>query len=220
MTATTSADRPRAAAERLEAAEAVGQQLSPLAVEASPADPAELPAPAGPGRPTGSRNRRTSQLRQMLAAKGMRMPEDVVAETAGLNARVSGAELVITRAEQVATWLRRFPVGTKEGAAVGVGEQLTRGQMEGLFLAIYREQGDAAAALLPYGLERLTPDAAAVVAPTMIVLPQGGQAGDQARVIDGSSSVIAPPPRPSEMQRIQQVSNATRVASDDRSRTE
>ena len=43
----------------------------------------------------------------MLAARGMRMPEDVVAETAGLNARVSGVELAMQRAEQVAVELER-----------------------------------------------------------------------------------------------------------------
>lgn len=220
MTATTSAERAREAAERLDAAQEVGRQLSLLAVEASPADPAELPAPAGPGRPKGSRNRRTSKLRQMLAARGMRMPEDVVAETAGLNARVSGVELAMQRAEQVAAWLMRFPVGTKDGVAYGKGEPLSRSQMEGLFLSIYREQGDAAAALLPYGLERLTPEAGPVIAPTVIMLPQGGQPGDQARVIEGRSSDMAPPPRPHEIERNQQLVGARLAQSDKGSRTE
>lgn len=219
MTATTSAERAREAAERLELAQAVGQQLSLLAVEASPADPADLPA--GPGRPKGSRNRRTSKLRQMLAAKGMRMPEDVVAETAGLNARVSGVELAMQRAEQVAAWLTRFPVGTdKNGDTYGQGMTLTRGQMEGLFLSIYREQGDAAAALLPYGLERLTPEAGPVVAPTVIMLPTAGQPGDQARVIEGRASDMAPPPMPGQVEQNQWLTDAPRAQSDGSSRTE
>lgn len=219
MTATAQGERLREAARRLDAAQEVGRQLSLLPVEASPADPAELPA--GPGRPKGSRNRRTSKLRQMLAAKGMRMPEDVVAETAGLNARVSGVELAMQRAEQVAAWLTRFPVGTdKNGDTYGAGKTLSRSQMEGLFLAIYREQGDAAAALLPYGLERLTPESGPVIAPTVIMLPQGGQPGDQARVIEGRSSDMAPPPRPHEIERNQQLVGARLAQSDKGSRTE
>jgi hypothetical protein len=218
VTATTSAERAREAAERLEAAQAVGRQLSLLAAEASPADPADLPA--GPGRPKGSRNRRTSKLRQMLAARGLRMPEDVVAETAGLNARVSGVELAMQRAEQVAAWLTRFPVGTdKNGDTYGAGKTLSRSQMEGLFLAIYREQGDAAAALLPYGLERLTPESGPVIAPTVIMLPQGGQPGDQARVIEGQSSDMAPPPLPSEVEGNQWLTNALAAQSDGSGRT-
>lgn len=221
MTATSSAERAREAAERLEAAQEVGRQLSLLAVEASPADPADLPAPSGPGRRKGSRNRRTSKLRQMLAAKGMRMPEDVVAETAGLGARVSGEMLAMQRAEQVAAWLTRFPVGTdKHGKPYGAGEALTQSRMESLFLAIYREQGDAAAALLPYGLERLTPEAGPVVAPAVIMLPGGGQPGDQARVIEGRASDMAPPPLPSELQGNQWLTDARPAQSDGGSWTE
>ncbi|PJN92864.1 hypothetical protein CNY89_25810, partial [Amaricoccus sp. HAR-UPW-R2A-40] len=92
-------------------------------------------------------------------------------------------ELAMQRAEQVAAWLMRFPVGTKDGVAYGKGEPLSRSQMEGLFLSIYREQGDAAAALLPYGLERLTPEAGPVIAPTVIMLPRAGRRGGGAAAL-------------------------------------
>lgn len=208
MTATAQGERVREAARRLDAAQEVGRQLSLLPAEASPADPAELPAPAGPGRPKGSRNRRTSKLRQMLAARGYRMPEDVVAETAGLNASVSGIELAMQRVEQVAAWLE----------ADGL-KRLTLEARLGLFLAILREQGDAAAALLPYGLERLTPESGPVIAPTVIMLPQGGQPGDQARVIEGQASDMAPPPLPSEVKGNQWLTDAPAAQSDGSGRT-
>ena len=225
MTKTAGDERVQEAEKRLAAAQATGQQLGLFAAPASPADPADLPAPAGPGRPKGSRNRRTSKLRQMLAARGYRMPEDVVGEMAGLGADVSQVELAMQRAEQVAAWLKGFPLGhDKAGAAVGAGSTLSRSEVLGLFHTILREQGDAAAALLPYGLERLTPESGPVVAPTVIMLPGGAQPGDQARVIEGRTadraSEIAPPPMPGEVEGNQWLTDAPRAQSDGSGRTE
>ena len=225
MTKTAGDERVQEAEKRLAAAQATGQQLGLFAAPASPADPADLPAPAGPGRPKGSRNRRTSKLRQMLAARGYRMPEDVVGELAGLGADVSQVELAMRRAEQVAAWLKGFPLGhDKAGAAVGAGSTLSRSEVLGLFHTILREQGDAAAALLPYGLERLTPDSGPVVAPTVIMLPGGAQPGDQARVIEGRASdrasEMAPPPMPGEVEGNQWLTDAPRAQSDGSGRTE
>lgn len=200
----------RDAAERLEQAAAVGRQLSLLAAEASPADPAEL-EPRGPGRPAGSRNKRSSKLRQMLAARGYRMPEDVLVEIAGLNERgATGVELAMRRAEQVAAWLE---------ARTG-GVPLKRDQLLGLFVGIWKEQGSAASALLPFGLEKATPDVVGG-APTVIVMPRASgpapRPGDQARVIDVE---LAPPPMPGEIQRNQRLVAASPSQSDGASRTE
>ncbi len=223
MTKTAGGERVQEAEKRLAAAQATGQQLRLFAAPASPADPADLPAPRG--RPKGSRNRRTSKLRQMLAARGYRMPEDVVGELAGLGADVSQVELAMQRAEQVAAWLEGLPIGrTKEGVAYGADLPLTRSEMLGLFHTILREQGDAAAALLPYGLERLTPDSGPVVAPTVIMLPGGAQPGDQACVIEGRASdrasEMAPPPMPGEVQENQWLTDARPAQSDGSGRTE
>jgi hypothetical protein len=200
--------RAKAAADRLDAARDVGRQLSLLPAEASPADPAEI-EPRGPGRPAGSRNRRTSKLRAMLAARGFRMPEDLVAETAGLGARgVTGVELAMQRAEQVAAWL------TGDGYS-----SMKRAELMGLFIAIWKEQNAAAASLLPYGLEKLTPDAApATVVP--IVLPAASRPGDQARVIEHRPSELAPPPMPDEIEQDQALAPSAPMRSDDGSRTE
>jgi hypothetical protein len=212
VTATAREEAARAAAERLELARASGEQLGLFAAPATPADPAEIPAAErrGPGRPAGSKNRRTSKLRQMLAARGMRMPEDVVAEVAGLGARASSVELAMARAEQVAAWLEDR----------GGGVPLKRDQVLGIFLAIWKEQSGAAQALLPYGLEKLTPEAGGV-AVTNIVLPGAGRPGDDARVIEGSAaSDQAAPVMPRGMQEYQRLRASAPGQSDEGSRTE
>lgn len=218
MTQNASDERVQEAERRLAAAQAAGRQLGLFAAPASPAEPEDLPAARG--RPKGSRNRRTSKLRQMLAARGYRMPEDVVGEMAGLGAGVSQVELAMQRAEQVAAWLKGLPVGWKDGVAYGEDAALTRGEMLALFHTILREQGDAAAALLPYGLERLTPESGPVVAPTVIMLPGGAQPGDQARVIEGRASDMAPPPMPGQVEQNQWLTDARPAQSDRSGRTE
>lgn len=211
MTETATDERIRLAAERLDAARVVGRQLDLIPAEASPADVAEL-EPRGRGRPAGSRNRRSSKLRQMLAARGFRMPEDVVAETAGLGARgLSGVELAMARAEQVVAWL--------EGRAPG-GAAMKRAEVLGVFVTCWKEQNAAAAALLPYGLEKLTPDQAPA-AVTNIVMPGAAVPGDRAKVIDGSlASDLAPPPMPGEVERNQGLAPGAARQSDGSSRTE
>lgn len=199
----------REAAERLEAAREVGAQLVLLPSEASPADPSEI-VPRGPGRPAGSRNKRTSKLRQMLAARGYRMPEDVVAETAGLTARgVTGVELAMQRAEQVAAWLE-----------ADTGIPLKRDQRLGLFVAIFKEQNGAASALLPYGLEKLTPDSAPMQS-TVIMMPGAGDPAARARTIEGSAaSDQGARPMPKGMQEYQRIRGALANASDGGIRTD
>lgn len=207
---------------RLAAAREVGEQLSLLAAPASPEDPAEIvpvapAAPAGPGRRPGSKGKRTSKLRQMLAARGYRMPEDVVAELAGLGGRQTAIELAMARVEQVLAW-----------ADAGGG---TPAQRIGLFLAILKEQADAAAALLPYGLERLAPEQAQPAQPVVLVMPGAPAAGQGGAVIEGRAEPpaggqagrighrIAPPPMPGEIGRNQGLAGEARPASDCASRT-
>lgn len=207
------ADRERLAREaaaRVDDAREHGRQLSLLVAEASPADPAEI-APRGPGRPKGATGKRTSKLRQMLAARGFRMPEDVVAEVAGLGQRdVSAVELAMLRAEQVAAWL--------EDRTGGV--PLKRDQLLGLFVSIWKEQNGAAAALLPYGLEKVTPDQVQAPAVTLVMPVAAVQApapGDRARVIDAD---LAPPPLPGEIERIQRLADEAPARPTRGSRTE
>lgn len=197
--------KAREAAERLDRAAGAGRQLSLIATEPSPADVGELER-RGPGRPVGARNKRTSKLRAMLAARGFRMPEDMLAEIAGLNSRETGVELALRRAEQVLGWA----FGTAEPSG---------GQRLAAFLAVWKEQTSAASAMLPYGLEKMTPDAAPTAAVTL-VMPGSARPGDDARVIEGAASPdLAPPPLPGKSERNQAVSDADPAESDGASRT-
>lgn len=177
------------ASARLERAAATGRQLSLLPTPASPADPGEIER-AGPGRPQGAKGKKSSKLRQMLAARGYRMPEDMLAELAGLNSRLTAVELAMHRAEQVLEWAFE-------------GQTPLPGQRLATFLAIHKDQQLAASALLPFGLERMTPDQAAAAPPTVLVLP--GRAADARpfQVIDGQAEALdmAPPPMPAEGER-------------------
>jgi hypothetical protein len=199
--------KAREAAARLDGAASVGRQLSLLPAEASPADPAELER-RGPGRPPGARNKRTSKLRQMLAARGFRMPEDVLAEVAGLSSRETAVELAMQRAEQVLLWA--FPDAEASG-----------GQRLAVFLAVFKEQTSAAVAMLPYGLEKMTPDAGAQATATVLVMPGAGRPGDGARVIEGSAVPgYGPPPLPMKVVQDQELADGAARGSDGASRTD
>ncbi|MFT6772322.1 MAG: hypothetical protein ACJA1L_000026 [Paracoccaceae bacterium] len=206
------------AAERLDGAAETGRQLDLLAAPASPADPADLEraaaqggtGAAGRGRPKGSPNKRGSKLRQMLAARGYRMPEDVLAELAGLNDRGGRTivEQAMARAEQVLAWSHGPTVTAK------AGERLA------LFMSILREMRQAGDALLPYGLGKMTPDQVTNIQATTINMPGSRPAGDGARVINGAAaSGFAPPPLPQRSKQNQGLGDAPGDASDGGSRT-
>jgi hypothetical protein len=209
------------AAERLDRAAATGRQLDLLAAPASPADPAELEraaaqggaGAAGRGRPKGSANKRASHLRRVLAVRGYRMPEDVLAETAGLTDRSGRSliELAMARAEQMLAWSH----GPR--ATVKPAERLTA------LLAAMREQRQAADALLPYGLAKMTPDTTVNIAAAQILMPGAaaqGAPGDGARVIDGrAASNFAPPPLPGQTEQYQEVGATDQGTPDGGSRT-
>ena len=96
-----------------------------------------------------------------------------------------------------------------------MGQRLARFEFE--FTVMLR----AAEALLPYGLAKVTPDAAPVV-PVQVVFqaPQGGQAVPAMRDVTPSVPEMAPPPMPWEMQQNQSVADAAQAASDAARRTE
>ena len=205
-------------AARLADAAATGRQLDLLAAPASPSHPATLEravaAAAGPagaagrGRPVGSANKRASHLRRMLAARGFRMPEDALAELAGLSDRSgrTGIELAMARVEQIEEW---------SGGLAAPGERRS------LLLAVMREQRQAADALLPYGLAKMTPDTTVNIAAAQILMPGSAAPGDGARVIDGhAASAFAPPPMPGEIQQYQHVASGDLDGPDAESRTE
>lgn len=191
----------RAAAERLDRARAVGEQLELL-----PAEPIE----GGEGKAGRGKGKAVSQLRAMLAAKGFRLPEDQLARIAGLDSGEDAVMAAMAKAERVIAW------------AYGKGATPKPEQRVGIFLQMYAAQVRAAEALLPYGLAKVTPDAAPVV-PVQVVVnqaPQGAQAVPPMRDVTPPAPLLAPPPMPWEMQRNQAVAEAVDPASDAARRTE
>ncbi len=197
------------AAERIEAARAAGQQLTFLPDEAAPARQGS--------RPPGGKGKATSQMREWLAARGFRMPEDALAEMAALASTEDAFLTAMARTEQVLAWAEAGAVSVKGTPAVQ-----TMAQRLATFQFVYTAQLRAAEALLPYGLAKVTPDEAPQV-PVQIVV-QGGatvaRGPEQARDVTPQPRRMAPPPMPGEMQRFQGVADAVPAHVDGEARTE
>lgn len=141
------------AAQRLDQVRASGEQLALMPDEVGRG---AVEAGTGkPGRPRGAMGKGSSQLRRWLAERGMRMPEDQLAEIAGL-ASSEGAMLhAMAQAEQVMAW-------AYDGAEAAVGQAEAPGpapeQRLALFMQLYAMHLRAAEALLPYGTPKAAPE--------------------------------------------------------------
>lgn len=213
-------EQAAAAAQRIEQAQALGEQLTFLADPDGDGGQMVAAEPRAPGRPKGSKNKTDAKLREMLAAKGFRMPEDVLAEIAGLSSREDVLVTAMARAERVLAWAQdgAAQVGKKNAKV----EWLPSGSMRlSTFVEIYKSQIKALEALLPYGLGKVTPDTTTNIQSTTIVMPGSGAPGDSAKVVNGKmGGQFSPPPMPEKMQQNQDVENADTIQSDGGSRTE
>lgn len=203
----------RKAAERIDRDRAAGVQLELLPDPAEPSLPvADSPAV---GRPAGAKNKGSSQLRRWLADQGLKMPEQQIAEIAGLAAgNLDALGTAMAQAERIIAWATD---GTGELKGKNASQALIAMRID-LFKFLYGQLLRAADALMPYGTPKATPD---VVErhQTTILVPMGGQPGDGARVIDGRSGPVpggrmAPPPLPGESVENQRVSGSTDEGSD------
>ena len=205
-------DLAREAAQRIEDARDAGHQLTFL-----PDEPG--PAVAGGQRPPRGKGKITSQLRDWCAAKGLRMPEDVLIEMAGMASTEDAILTALARTEQVLAWAQAGATGYK-GAPVAP----SMAQRLAAFQFVYTAQLRAAEALLPYGLGKVTPDVApAQLVPVLVAAPRPqdpGRPGDQARDVTPKPGRIGPPPMPIRPQGNQGLSEASPVQSDAASRTE
>jgi hypothetical protein len=194
------------AAERIEAARAAGAQLTFLPDEPQP----------GSRTPRG-KGKATSQMREWLASKGYRLPEEALAELAGLASRDDVILAAMARTEQVLAWAESGAVSVKGTPAVQ-----TMAQRLATFQFVLTASLRAAEALLPYGLAKVTPDEAPAQAVQIVV--QGGAVAargpDQARDVTPQPRRMAPPPMPGEMQRFQGVADAVPTDADGEARTE
>jgi hypothetical protein len=221
------ADLAAQAARNIDVAREAGEQLALL-----PDAPAPMVEP-GQRVPRG-KGKVTSQLRDFCAAKGYRMPEDVLIQMAGMASREDVFLWAMQRTEQVLAWAeagaRKTAQVIREGCLIEVelDTSATMAQRVQLFQTVYAGALKAADSLLPYGLGKVTPDVAPqMLVPVLVAAPRGEapvRAGDQARDITPKPGRIGPPPMPAsgpmQGQRNQGVSEASPVQSDSASRTE
>lgn len=211
----------RDAADRLRRDRDLAEQLTLLPDEAPAAE-----EETAIGRPKGAKNKGSSQLRDWLAARGYRMPEDVIAEMAGLDARADAIELAMAKTERILAWAADGAAKERVGsgdAAKTVEWVPTGGQRLETFKTIFAIQLRAAEALLPYG----TPKAAGNEAPapiTHIVLPGAPSRPDPASsardVTPATRSLEHMPAWQRQIVENQQVSEADPDGSDGEARTE
>ena len=211
----------RNAALNIEAAQAAGQQLTFLP------DEVQTGALGAAGaRPPRGKGKITSQLRDWCVARGLRLPEDVLIEMAGMASREDAFIVAMQRTEQMLVWAeqgaRQTMTGVRDGALVTVDldTSATMAQRLAAFQFVFTAQLRAADALLPYGLGKVTPDAPlAIPVPVFVASPSRGSAADQARDVTPQTRSISPPPMPDRSQRNQQLSETASGQSDADSRT-
>jgi len=197
----------RDAAQRIADSRELAEQLSLL--------PDERPGAAlvEDGRAKRGQGKALNQMREWLAARGYRQPEDVLAEMAGLASRESTILTVMAEAEQILAW-----------AGKGTETATMRQRLE-TFMQAYTLALRAAEVLMPYGAPKITPDAGANTVVNTIVVQGSAPAApargaDQARDVTPSPRRIAPPPLPNEIQSNQMLGDAVASASDSEARTE
>lgn len=198
----------RAAAERLDQARAAGEQLSLLPEPVEPDDDA--------GKVGRSKGKATNQMRDWLAAKGYRMPEDVIAQMAGLGSSQDAVLVAMERTELVLAWA--FDGQTdKDGGAV----KPTGGQRLAAFQQIYLAQLRAADALLPYGAPKASPDTVNQQV-VQVVVPAPDRAGSARDVTPATRRIggkMVPADVAAEIEEKQRVNKAGSDGSDGGIRT-
>jgi hypothetical protein len=173
----------REMADRIEAAQAAGEQLSLLPDETPDRGRAGgvgegSPSPRGPGKAL-------NQMREFLASRGLRMPEDVLAEMAGLASSSDAFVTAMMRTEQLLAWAGQGAVQTfydaKRGRKVAVVDPVTQEPLPHEFAPedrleafgkLFAVQLRAAEAMMPYGMPKITPDVK-VDQVVQVVVPAG-----------------------------------------------
>ena len=213
------------AAQSIEASRELAQQLTLLPDERPGADLAEggkAGARRGPGKAL-------NQMREFLASKGYRLPEDVLAEMAGLASREDAILTAMVQAERILHWAGQGATNRVFRPGVGhvelVGPWLpTPDQKLQAFMSVYATMLRAADALMPYGAPKVTPETITNQNVTQIVVQGGAQVAPSgpatARDVTPQSRRIAPPPMPGQIVENQALSSATVAPSDGEARTE
>lgn len=172
-------------AQRIDEARAAGQQLGLFGDDA-----AEVEAKGGRGK-----GKALSSLREILARRGLRQPEDVLAHIAALDDPEGPVMAALKKAEAVAL------------ALYGHAQAPAKVKLD-LFQQFYGHSLRALDALLPYGLAKVTPDAAPVQATQINVYAgQPAPQEDAAKAVSAPAAPLrlAPPPMPHEIKQNQSV---------------
>ncbi len=197
-------DLARKAAERIDDSRALQQQLSLLPDEAAPADGGETRRTRGAGRAM-------SQMRDWLAARGLRLPEEVLAEMAGLQHRDDVLLATMADAERILAWAEAGAVGVKGNPAVQ-----TMASRVNTFMQLYALRLRAADALMPYGAPKATPDVQQTNVTQIVVTggsavtapPAAAHGPDLARDVTPADRRIGPPLMPHQIEQNQSLSKA------------
>ena len=204
----------RDAAANVQAARDAGQQLTFL-----PDEPVE----GDTARKSRGKNKAISQLRDHLAAKGFRMPEDVLVEMAGMASGQDAFMTAIARTEQLMVWLTASQpefIERADGSRRAPPPPSITMQLE-TFRFIFTAQIRAAEAVLPYGLGKVTPD---VVQPTTVQIVMPAPTADRAAVARDITPRLGGRMVPADvawqMQQNQGLSDPVLSQADDGSRTE
>jgi len=184
----------RDAADRIAQNRDLAAQLSLL--------PDEKPGAAlvADGKPKRGQGKALNQMREWLAARGYRLPEDVLAEMAGLASREDVILTAMAQAERILAWAGK---GT---------ETATMRQRLDCFMQVYSLALRAADALMPYGAPKVTPEQVTNSQVTQIVVQAPSQPASTgpatARDVTPQARRIAPPPLPGEIVENQDVSGS------------
>lgn len=212
------------AAERIGEMRAQGQQLTFLPDE---------PKPSDGDRAKRGKGKATSQLRDWCAARGYRLPEDVLVEMAGMASGDDAFLTALARTEQVLAWAtagaRQVGYVWDKDRGCSVERELdtsaSMAQRLATFQFVFTAQLRAVEALLPYGLAKVTPDAGGmvvnqIVMPGAQVPPAPADRADQARDVTPQPRRMAPPPLPHEILQNQGLAEPVKAGSDAETRTE
>lgn len=215
-------DLARRAAQSIEASRELAEQLSLLPDETEGAS-------LTPGKPTRGRGKAVNQMREWLASKGYRAPEDVLSEMAGLASHEDAIMTAMVQAERVLAWAgqgaanRVFKVGVGHVELPGPWTP-TPDQRMAVFMQLYAIMLRAADALMPYGAPKATPDVAVTNVNKIVIAQPAAQpaapAADRARDMTPGARRIQPPLMPHQMQQNQRVSGSGDFRSDGSDRTE
>lgn len=213
----------RQAAQSIDNSRALAEQLT-LLPDAQPGA-----ALVEDGKPKRGQGKALNQMREFLAAKGYRLPEDVLAEMSGLASREDAILTAMVQAERILAWSGEGAVNRVFRPGVGHVEltgpwQPTPDQKLGTFMQVYALMLRAADALMPYGAPKVTPEVTNNTQVNTILVqgaPQAAPRGPEtARDVTPQGRRIAPPPMPHEFQQNQEVSAQPVARSDSEARTE